>query len=72
MSVAPKDLLRLTAAKATANTALRWVPFFLFVLEDAFDATTAQLTVILGLAEMVGLSTLLVGRRLDQAVSYTL
>lgn len=64
--MARRDLLRLTVAKATGNTALRWVPFFLFVLEDAFDATTAQLTVILGLAELVGLSSLLIGRRLDQ------
>jgi len=57
---------RLTAAKAVANTALRWVPPFLPVLERAFGATTAQMTTILGIGEMSGLSTIAVGGQLDR------
>ncbi|MFK8026106.1 MAG: MFS transporter [Ilumatobacter sp.] len=60
------NLGRLTAAKAVANTALRWAPPFLPVLERAFGATTAQLTTVLGLGEMAGLSTVAVGRLLDR------
>ena len=60
------NLLRLTAAKAVASTALRWVPPFLPVLEKAFGATTGQLTTILGVGEMSGLSTIAVGGRLDR------
>ena len=63
--VGRSQLARLTAGKAIGNTALRWIPFFLFELERAFDATTAQLTTILGVGEMAGLFTLLVGRQLD-------
>ncbi len=66
MTLGPGQLLRLTAAKAVSNTALRWIPFFLFVLEDAFDAKTTTLTLIIGLGEMAGLGTLLIGRALDQ------
>lgn len=60
------NLVRLTAAKAVASTALRWVPPFLPVLEKAFGATTGQLTTILGVGEMSGLSTIAVGGRLDR------
>lgn len=60
------NLARLTAAKAVANTALRWVPPFLPVLEKAFGASTAQMTTILGIGEMSGLSTVAVGTRLDR------
>lgn len=60
------DLTRLTIAKTTANTALRWIPPFLPTLQRAFGATTAQLTTALGVAEMAGLSTVLVGRQLDR------
>lgn len=60
------NLLRLTVAKAVANTALRWVPPFLPVLEKAFGATTGQMTTILGLGEMSGLSTAAVGGQLDR------
>lgn len=60
------NLFRLTAAKAVANTALRWVPPFLPVLETAFGATTGQMTTILGIGEMSGLSTIAVGSRLDR------
>ncbi len=60
------NLLRLTVAKAVANTALRWVPPFLPVLERAFGATTGQMTTILGIGEMSGLSTIAVGGRLDR------
>ncbi|MGA9277188.1 MFS transporter [Ilumatobacter sp.] len=60
------NLARLTAAKAVANTALRWVPPFLPVLEKAFGATTGQMTTILGFGEMSGLSTIAVGGRLDR------
>lgn len=59
-------LVRLTAAKAVANTALRWVPPFLPTLERAFGATTGQMTTILGVGEMAGLSTVAVGRFLDR------
>lgn len=59
-------LARLTAAKAVANTALRWVPPFLPTLERAFGASTGQMTTILGLGEMAGLSTIGVGRFLDR------
>ncbi len=48
-----------------ANTALRWIPFFLPTLTVAFAASTEQLTAILGFGEMAGLCTLLVGRTLD-------
>jgi predicted MFS family arabinose efflux permease len=59
-------LIRLTAAKTVANTALRWIPPFLPTLERAFGATTTQLTTVIGLGETAGLSTLAVGRHLDQ------
>lgn len=59
-------LARLTAAKAVANTALRWVPPFLPTLERAFGASTGQMTTILGVGEMAGLSTVGVGRFLDR------
>ncbi len=48
-----------------ANTALRWIPFFLPTLTVAFAADTEQLTAVLGFGEMAGLGTLLVGRALD-------
>ena len=60
------NLVRLTAAKAVANTALRWVPPFLPVLEKAFGATTGQMTTALGIGEMSGLSTFAVGKYLDR------
>ena len=60
------NLLRLTVAKAVANTALRWVPPFLPVLERAFGASTGQMTTVLGLGEMSGLSTAAVGGQLDR------
>ena len=65
MSVSRPQLARLTAGKAVANTALRWPPFFLFELEEAFNAETATLTTILGIAEMAGLITLFAGKHLD-------
>jgi MFS transporter, DHA1 family, inner membrane transport protein len=57
---------RLTIAKTVANTALRWIPPFLPELEAAFGASTRQLTTIIGLGEMAGLSTIGVGRHLDR------
>lgn len=63
------NLVRLTAAKAVANTALRWVPPFLPTLERAFGATTQQLTTVIGLGEMAGLSTIGVGAHLDRGRS---
>lgn len=59
-------LARLTAAKAITNIAHRWIAFFLPTLSRAFSATTGQMTLILGLGEMSGLVTLLVGRQLDK------
>jgi len=52
-------------AKAILNTALRWLPFFLPTLASAFATTTARLTTVLGVGEMAGLSTLLIGKQLD-------
>lgn len=60
------QLVRLTAAKAVLNTALRWMPFFLPTLAGAFGTTTAKLTTVLGVGETAGLSTLLLGRQLDR------
>lgn len=59
-------LVELTAVKAIANSALRWVPPFLPTLEAAFGSSTRQMTTILGLSEMAGLSTVGVGRFLDR------
>jgi predicted MFS family arabinose efflux permease len=59
------QIVRLTAGKGVANTALRWIPFFLPTLVVAFATTTTTLTTILGVGEMAGLATLFVGRYLD-------
>ncbi len=58
-------MVRLTGAKAVTVAALRWVPFFFVTLEVAFETTTATLAAIVGFGEMAGLSTLLIGKRLD-------
>lgn len=59
-------LVRLVGAKTVANTALRWLPLFLPTLEPAFSATTTQLTTVLGVGELAGLSTVASGSRLDR------
>lgn len=59
-------LVRLTGAKTVANTALRWIPPFLPTLEKAFGATTTQLTTIIGLGELGGLTTVAIGGSLDR------
>jgi MFS transporter, DHA1 family, inner membrane transport protein len=59
-------LFRLTSAKTVVNTALRWIPLFLPTLGRAFGATTAQLTTVLGIGELAGLSTVAVGAQLDR------
>lgn len=61
-----RELAALTASKSISNLALRWVTAFLPTLERAFSTTTGTLTGILGLAELGGLSTTLVGRTLDR------
>ncbi|MGB1687926.1 MAG: MFS transporter [Ilumatobacteraceae bacterium] len=61
-----RELATLTASKSISNLALRWVTAFLPTLERAFSTTTGTLTGILGLAELGGLSTTLVGRTLDR------
>ncbi len=61
-----RTLARLTAAKTVTNVALRWIPPFLPTLERAFGATTTQLTTVLGVGEVAGLSTIFVGRHLDR------
>lgn len=68
MSAAPigPTLVRLVGAKTVANTALRWLPLFLPTLEPAFSATTTQLTTVLGVGELAGLSTVASGARLDR------
>ncbi len=65
-------LAHLTAAKAIANTALRWIPLFLPTLEKAFGASTAQMTTVLGLGELAGLSTVGAGPHLDRGRERTL
>ena len=60
------ELATLTASKSISNLALRWITAFLPTLERAFSTTTGTLTSILGLAELGGLSTTLVGRTLDR------
>jgi len=61
-----RTLAQLTGAKTVANVALRWIPLFLPTLERAFGATTTQLTTVLGVGEVAGLSTIFVGRHLDR------
>ena len=53
-----RSVARLTLAKTVSNTALRWVAPFLPTLERAFGTTTTQMTTILGIGEMAGLSTI--------------
>lgn len=60
-------LARLTAVKAINNWMFRWVPFFLPVLQRALGATTGQLTAVMGVGEMAGLTSLAVGRQLDNS-----
>jgi MFS transporter, DHA1 family, inner membrane transport protein len=59
-------LVAFTAAKTTANTALRWVGPFLPTLEKAFGVSIGTLTTIIGLAELAGLSTAAMGKSLDR------
>ena len=65
MTVGRAQLAKLTAGKGVINTALRWLPFFLPTLAVAFNTNTSTLTTILGIGEMAGLSSLLIGRQLD-------
>lgn len=65
MDISRSQLARLTAGKSIANTALRWIPFFLPTLAVAFSSSTTELTTILGVGEMAALTTLLAGRHLD-------
>ena len=65
-AVPAADLARLTGAKTVTNIALRWIPLFLPTLERAFHATTAQLTTVLGVGELAGMSTVVIGRHLDR------
>lgn len=60
-----RQLALLTAGKAVVNTSHRWIPFFLPTLAAAFSSGTSTLTLVLGVGEMAGLTTLLVGRHLD-------
>lgn len=61
-----QQLVALTGSKSTSNLALRWVTVFLPTLERAFSTTTGTITGILGLAELGGLTTPLVGKTLDR------
>lgn len=65
VEIGRSELAKLTFAKGTVNTALRWLPFFLPTLAIAFDSSTATLAILLGIAEASGLSTVFVGRWLD-------
>ncbi|MGH1491842.1 MAG: MFS transporter [Acidimicrobiales bacterium] len=65
MEIAPSALARLTSGKAVANTAIRWLPFFLPTLALAFNSSTSTLAAILGAAEACGIATLVAGRWLD-------
>ncbi len=59
-------LVVFTAAKTTANTALRWVGPFLPTLEKAFGVSIGTLTTVIGVAELAGLSTAAIGKSLDR------
>ena len=59
-------LLRLTLIKAIASMGVRWVPAFLPTLERAFGATTGQLTAVIGIGEISGVTTVAVGPHLDR------
>jgi DHA1 family inner membrane transport protein len=65
VDIGRSDLAKLTLGKATVNTSLRWIPFFLPTLAFAFDSSTSTLALLLGIAEACGLTTVFVGRRLD-------
>ena len=65
MEIRKVALAKLTLGKAVTNTALRWLPLFLPTLAIAFDASTAMLALMLGLAEAAGLATFFAGRWLD-------
>ena len=65
-NVSVAQLTTLTASKTVSNFGVRWVPFFLPTLAVAFSATTGQMTAVLGIAEMAGLSTLLIAGHLDR------
>lgn len=60
-----RQLALLTGGKAVVNTSHRWIPFFLPTLAGALTTGTSTLTIVLGVGEMAGLSTLVVGRQLD-------
>jgi predicted MFS family arabinose efflux permease len=66
LGVEKSTLATITAAKAVANTALRWIAPFLPTLERAFGVSTTQLTTVMGVSEFAGLSTLAVGDHLDR------
>ena len=65
-NVSLAQLGTLTASKTVTNFGVRWVPFFLPTLAAALSATTGQMTAVLGIAEMAGLSTLLIAGHLDR------
>lgn len=60
-------LAQLTAVKAINNWMFRWVPFFLPVLQRALGASTGQLTAVMGIGQMAGLTSLVAGRQLDNS-----
>ncbi len=64
-NVSNAALALLTAVKAINNWMFRWVPFFLPTLQRAFGASTGQLTAVMGVGQMAGLTSLAVGRQLD-------
>jgi len=66
------QLIRLTTGRTVVTTSLRWLQFFLPTLAIAFATSTTSLTTVLGLAEIFGLSTLLLGRHLDGGRERTL
>lgn len=66
INVSGRRLAELTAAKTVTNTAMRWIPFFLPTLATAMAASTGEMTAALGVGEMAGLSTLLIGGMLDR------
>lgn len=66
MTIPATQLARLTLGKTAATVAFRWIPFFLPTLAAAFDSSTAELTLILGLGEMGALVSLLAGRFFDR------
>ncbi len=63
--LATAELAGLTAGKTVANASHRWIPFFIPELARGLSSSTATITTVVGIGEIAGLATLLLGRLLD-------